>query len=66
MDQPEKTFETALQRLEEIVRSLEGNTASLDESLSLYEEGRELIAFCQEKLDATEQKLKVLTLPSDR
>ena len=33
------TFEAALSRLEEIVRSMENGNAMLDESLTLFEEG---------------------------
>ncbi len=58
-----KTFEDAIKRLEEIVNLLEGQTTSLEDSISLFEEGKALIEFCMEKLDAAEQKLKVLTHP---
>lgn len=62
---PEKTFEEAIRRLEEIVQFLEGNSTSLEESLALYEEGKELVGFCLGKLEAAEQKLKVLSLPQE-
>jgi exodeoxyribonuclease VII small subunit len=62
---PQKSFEEAIQRLDEIVQSLEGSTASLDESLRLYEEGKELVGFCLGKLETVEQKLKVLSPPQD-
>lgn len=35
----ELSFEAAMSRLEEIVRSLESGTAPLDESLTMFEEG---------------------------
>ena len=41
-----KTFEQMLARLDEIVRSLEKGDAPLEESLSLYTEGAELIRTC--------------------
>jgi exodeoxyribonuclease VII small subunit len=62
---PEKSFEQAIRRLEEIVQSLEGDAASLDESLTLYEEGKELVGFCLGKLAVVEQKLKVLSPPQE-
>ena len=62
---PQKSFEQAIHRLEEIVQSLEGDAASLDESLRLYEEGKELVGFCLGKLEAVEQKLKVLSSPQE-
>ena len=59
------TFEEAVKRLEEIIRMLEGGTAPLDESLTLFEEGVSLVKFCNEKLDGAEQKVKMLTFTPD-
>lgn len=56
----EPTFESAIARLEEIVRALDGGDAPLDESLALFEEGVGLVKFCSGKLDAAEQKVKIL------
>jgi len=55
------TFEEALARLEKIVRSLEEGNVPLDNSLALFEEGTKLVRFCSEKIDAAEQKVKILT-----
>ena len=54
------TFESALARLDEIVRAMENGQAMLDESLSLYEEGIQLIQFCSKALDDAEKKVKIL------
>ncbi len=51
-------FEVALARLEEITCQLEGGTASLDDSLKLFEEGVLLVRLCNEKLENA--KLRVL------
>ena len=59
------TFETALARLEEIVNTMESGDAMLDESLSLYEEGVNLIQFCSKALDDAEQKVKILQKGED-
>ena len=56
-----KTFEQAVERLEEIVKALEAGRAGLDETLRLYEEGIALVRECNEKLDGAEQKIKTLT-----
>ncbi len=56
-----KTFEESVARLEEIVRALESGSVGLDESLKLYEEGIALVRACNKKLDAAEQKIKLLT-----
>ena len=55
------TFEAAMARLEEIVRMLESGNAPLDVSLTLFEEGVALVKLCNSKLDAAEQKVKILT-----
>jgi len=55
------SFEEALARLETIVRMLESGGAALDESLSVFEEGISLVKMCNEKLEAAEQKIKILT-----
>lgn len=59
-DKKEYTFEGALARLEEIVRLLDGGKTPLDESLTLYEEGVALVRLCCDRLDAAEQKVKLL------
>ena len=59
------SFEEALSRLEETVRKLESGSTSLDESLTLFEEGIELVKLCSGKLDAAEQKVVKLNLMSD-
>ena len=51
------TFEQQLQRLEEIVASLEKGDVPLADSLSLFEEGTKLIAACTKQLDQAEQQV---------
>ena len=41
------TFEVSLKRLEEIVQALEGDAVSLDRSVALFQEGRELARRCE-------------------
>lgn len=54
-------FEQALKRLESIVETLEQGTASLDEAMSMYEEGVQLSKQCLEKLTQAELRLKQLS-----
>ncbi|MGA2622659.1 MAG: exodeoxyribonuclease VII small subunit [Bacteroidota bacterium] len=54
-------FEQALKRLESIVETLEQGTASLDEAMSMYEEGVQLSKQCLETLTQAELKLKQLS-----
>ena len=56
----EMQFEAALARLEELVRGLEEGSATLDESLSAFEEGIGLVRLCTERLRDAEQRVKVL------
>ncbi len=56
----ELTFEAALSRLEAIVKQLESGGAPLENSLALFEEGTKLVRFCTDKIDAAEQKVKIL------
>lgn len=60
MAEKEKSFEAAMARLEEIVRSLESGNAGLDDSLGLFEEGITLVKLCNAKLEGAEQKVKLL------
>lgn len=55
-----KNFEKALADLENIVQRLDENDLSLDESLSLFEEGIKLSRFCSQKLDSVEDKVEIL------
>lgn len=58
---PQKSsFENSLNRLEEIVESLEQGKVSLDQAVGLYEEGIQLSKECAEKLKATELKIRKL------
>ncbi|MDD2591395.1 MAG: exodeoxyribonuclease VII small subunit [Erysipelotrichaceae bacterium] len=56
----EKNFEIAMDRLNEIVAKLEKNEASLDEAISLFEEGLELVKFCDSKLKHFEERVDEL------
>ena len=51
--------------LEDIVKKLENGGLSLEESLSSFEEAVKLVKFCNEKIEAAEQKVKMLVENSD-
>ena len=59
------SFEDAMTRLEQIVVQLESGKATLDESLSLYEEGIGLVKLCSGRLDEAEQKIRIIRTASD-
>lgn len=54
------TFETAMTRLEEILRLLEDGGAPLDQTMSLYEEGAKLAALCAKRLGEAGQTVEQL------
>ena len=58
-------FEAAMARLEVIVKTMEGDAVSLDESLSLYEEGVSLVRRLTRELDEAEQRVQILQRTSD-
>lgn len=55
-----KTFEEAVERLETLTQAMQGSNLPLEEALAAYQEGTELVRFCQTKLAEAEQKLAVL------
>ena len=58
-------FEEAFKRLDEIVTKLESGDLSLEESMTLFEEGITLTKTCKTRLEAAEQKIQLLTKDSD-
>lgn len=51
------TYEEAYDKLEEILMKLESKNTSLDELLSLYEEGIKLFKHCNKLLEDAELKI---------
>jgi exodeoxyribonuclease VII small subunit len=60
--EPERTYETAVARIEEIIRRLDSGDAGLRETLDLVKEGRDLVEYCAAELDAVSQGLEELRL----
>ncbi len=54
------TYEAALQELEALVASLESGQLPLDQLLTGYQRGAQLLGFCKRKLEAVETQVKVL------
>jgi len=57
----ETTFESAVERLEQIVEAMEGGELPLEEMLERYEEGTRLVKLCSEKLAAAEKRIETVT-----
>lgn len=58
-NQPQ-SFESALTELENIVGQMESGQMALDQSLSAYKRGAELLRYCQSTLNDVEQQVRVL------
>lgn len=56
-----RTFERALQELEERVRKLDSGDLPLEEALRNFEEGVGLVRECQELLDQADRRIVELT-----
>jgi exodeoxyribonuclease VII small subunit len=56
----EEAFEYVLTRLREVVETLEQGELSLEESLTLFEEGIKLSAKASRKLEAAERRVEAL------
>lgn len=57
---PPDNFESALNELERIVQTMEEGEMPLENALTAYQRGITLLQFCQERLSAAEQTIKVL------
>jgi exodeoxyribonuclease VII small subunit len=62
MSTVQPTYESAVARIEEIIRRLDSGEAGLRETLALVKEGRELVEFCAGELDAVSRGLEELRL----
>ena len=64
MNQKNASFETNMQRLEQIVRAMERGDVPLEESLKLFQEGTDLVRSCNQLLDQAQlQVKKIMTAP---
>lgn len=58
----ERTYESAVARIEQIIRKLDSGEAGLRETLDLVREGRELVEYCAAELEAVSHGLEELRL----
>jgi exodeoxyribonuclease VII small subunit len=54
------SYEAAMQELEALTLKMESGQLPLDQLLSGYTRGAELLTYCRAQLDAVEQQIKVL------
>ena len=58
----ERTYETAVERLDQIIKRLDSGEAELRETLDLCGEAKELVEYCAGELKAVDEGLKELRL----
>ena len=62
MSEAPRTYESATERIEQIIRRLDSGEAGLRETLDLVKEGRAVVDFCASELEAVGHDLEQLRL----
>lgn len=57
---PPASYEVALEELEHLVAKLESGDMPLEQLLTQYQRGADLLKFCRERLQIVEDQVKVL------
>lgn len=57
---PPQSFESALAELDALVEKMESGELPLEESLTAYQRGTELLKYCEGVLKNAEQKIRML------
>jgi exodeoxyribonuclease VII small subunit len=57
---PPASYEAALEELDQLVGLIESGQLPLEQLLTGYQRGAELLQFCREKLQAVEHQIKIL------
>ena len=60
MEENKVSYEEAMNRLEDIVRTLDMGEVGLDESITLFKEGLTMVKECRSQLDKAEGEIKIL------
>jgi exodeoxyribonuclease VII small subunit len=59
------SFETALKKLENIVKQMDSGDLALEDAVKKYEAGIKQSKYCMDILDKTEKKISLLKLDKD-
>ena len=65
MEKQNKSFESNMQRLEQIVRAMERGDVALEESLKLFQEGTQLVQSCSKLLDDAQLQIQKVMAGAD-
>jgi len=55
------TFETAMTRLEQLVEEMDSANLPLQDLITRYEEGVQLVKVCEDRLKEAEKKIEIIT-----
>ncbi|MBX7208940.1 MAG: exodeoxyribonuclease VII small subunit [Verrucomicrobiaceae bacterium] len=61
----EPSFEQAMERLDEIVASMEGERMSLEDMVRSYEDGVRLLRVCRGRIDSAKRRVEMITTDLD-
>lgn len=56
----ELTLEECMQELDAILKALDGEEISLEDSFAMYQKGMTLLKSCNEKIDTVEKKILIM------
>ena len=56
----EPTLEECMQELDAILKVLDGEEISLEDSFAMYQKGMTLLKSCNEKIDTVEKKILIM------
>lgn len=59
------SFEQSIKKLEEIISKLENNDLSLEDSISAYREGVQLLESCRRQLEEAQMLVTVEDVPEE-
>ena len=65
MSENNLNFEQSMERLEQIVRTMERGDVPLEESLKLFNEGTALVASCNQLLDRAQLQIEKVVKSTD-
>jgi exodeoxyribonuclease VII small subunit len=58
---PPPSFETAITRLEQLVGEMDSANLPLQDLITRYEEGVQLVKVCEERLKEAEKRIEIIT-----
>ena len=56
----EPTLKECMQELDAILKALDGEEISLEDSFAMYQKGMTLLKICNEKIDTVEKKILIM------